>query len=168
MDIIAAVDKRWGIGKSGTLLISIPEDMKKFKEITKGQTVIMGRKTFNSLPGGLPLPERKNIIVTKSHDFNCVGANILHSVDEVSEYVKNNETGSNKIFCIGGGEIYNMLLPLCQKAYITYIDEDFDADTFAPNLNKMGWKYKNSSSWKEYEGIRYIFREYINPVYESI
>ena len=134
MNLIAAVDKNWGIGKNGKLLISIREDMEFFKDKTTGNVVVMGRKTLDSLPGGRPLKDRTNIVLTKNKNFEKEGVIVCRSVEELEEKLK--EYDPESVFCIGGGAIYKMLLPLCDTAFITKIDYAYDADTYIPNLDE--------------------------------
>ena len=134
MKLIAAVDKNWGIGKDNSLLVSIPEDMKFFRETTSGKTVVMGRKTLESFPGGRPLKNRVNIVLTQNAGYEKEGAVIVHDIEELNAELKKYDT--DDIFVIGGGSIYEKLLPMCDTAYITKIDKAFDADTFFPDLDK--------------------------------
>lgn len=127
MKLIVNADRNWGIGKNGNLLLHIPEDMQRFKALTMGNTVVMGRKTLESLPGGKPLPGRKNVVLTRNKNYRADGVTTCHSVDEIKEL-------SGEVFVIGGGEIYSLLMDECDTAYITRTDIDGDADTFMPPL----------------------------------
>lgn len=136
MNLIVAVSENWGIGKNGDLLFHIKEDMKYFRQKTIGNTVVMGRKTLDSMPGGLPLKDRENIVLTRDLEFKRDGVIAVHSVDELMEKIK----GMDKdVFVIGGGEIYSLLLPYCDKAYVTKVYADKEADTFFEDLEKCGW-----------------------------
>ena len=160
MKLIVAVDRKWGIGNKGDLLISIPEDMKFFKEKTTGNTVVMGKNTLLSLPGGKPLKNRNNIVIALERDFNVDGCIMAYSIEEFLE--KANDFDKDNIFVIGGGSIYKQLLPYCDTAYITYIDKEFEADTFIPNLDELSdWKIESQSEEKEYDGIKYVYRTYV-------
>lgn len=155
MNLIVAVDEKWGIGKDNDLLISIPEDMKFFRTITKNSIIIMGRKTLESFPNGKPLKNRENIVLTKSNIKEDV--TIFNSIEDVLNYVKNKEN----VFVIGGGSIYKQLLPYCEKAYVTKIKKDFNADVFFPNLDeKDDWELTNFDDNKEWNGISYQFTIY--------
>jgi dihydrofolate reductase len=132
MNIIAAVDKKGGLGKDGQLLVRLGADMKRFKELTSGGVVIMGRKTLDSLPGGKPLPNRRNIVLTRNEEFSREGVEVAHSVLEVLQLIKDEE--KDKVWVIGGGEIYAALIPFCENCYLTRIDKGFEADTFFPSL----------------------------------
>lgn len=129
INLIVCVDRDWGIGNDGSLLFSIKQDMEFFKSKTIGKTVVMGRKTFDTL--GKPLKGRKNVVLTHNPDFKHEGVIVCRSVDEVLKICENNE-----IFVIGGGEIYERFLPYCDKAYITKVDTVKDADAYMVNLDK--------------------------------
>lgn len=155
MNLIVAVDEKWGIGKNNDLLISIPEDMKFFRTLTKNSIIIMGRKTLESFPNGKPLKNRENVVLTKSNIKEDV--TIFDSIEDVLNYVKNKEN----VFVVGGGSIYKQLLPYCEKAYVTKIKKDFNADVFFPNLDELiDWEMIDSSDIKEWENIQYQFTIY--------
>ena len=155
MNLIVAVDEKWGIGKNNDLLISIPEDMKFFRTLTKNSIIIMGRKTLESFPNGKPLKNRENVVLTKSNIKEDV--TIFDSIEDFLNYVKNKEN----VFVVGGGSIYKQLLPYCEKAYVTKIKKDFNADVFFPNLDeKDDWEMIDSSDIKEWENIQYQFTIY--------
>lgn len=137
MKIIAAVDEDWGIGKNGKLLFNIPKDMAFFKKITTGRTVVMGRKTYESI--GRPLLDRRNIVLT--HDSkNYRGVETASSVEELLRIC------DNDAFVIGGGEVYKLLMPYCDTAYITRIFKRTDADVFMPELSYADdWKTAEKS-----------------------
>lgn len=155
MDLIVAVDENWGIGKNNDLLISIPEDMKFFRNTTKNSIIIMGRKTLESFPNGKPLKNRENLVLTKGIINEDVKT--FHNIEDVLTYVKNKEN----VFIIGGGSIYKQFLPYCEKAYITKLKHNFNADTFFPNLDELiDWEMIESSDIKEWENIQYQFTIY--------
>ena len=156
MNIILAADRKWAIGKNNDLLIHLPGDLKYFKKMTTGKTVIMGRKTLESLPGGKPLPNRRNIILTRSEDFQATGAEVLHSIEEVLHLIKSGNLESDEVFVIGGAEIYKQMIPYCDKFYITKIDAELPADRYFVDLDgidelKITWK----GPTEEYEGTKY-------------
>ena len=124
MDIIVCIDKNNGIGKDGGLLFRIPEDMAYFRRMTVNKTVIMGRKTLESLPGGRPLENRRNIVLTRNRDRVPNGADAVSSIDELKRAI-----GSDKAFVIGGESIYAMLLDYCERAYVTEVEDGSPADT---------------------------------------
>ena len=123
MKLIAAVDKNWAIGYKNQLLVSIPSDMKQFRQKTTGHIVVMGRKTLESFPGGLPLKNRRNIVLTSNRNYQVKDAVIVHSEEELKEELKKYDT--DEIFVIGGESIYRMLEPLCDEAFITKIDHSY-------------------------------------------
>lgn len=159
MNIIVAADKNWGIGLNNRLLVSIPSDMKFFRETTTGKVVVMGRKTLESFPGGQPLKNRTNIVLTRDENYQAKGAVIVHSVDEVLEELKKYQT--EDIFVIGGGTIYEQLLPYCDTAYVTKLDFAYQADTFFPNLDEMPeWKLTESSEEQTCFDLEFAFTKY--------
>lgn len=130
---IVAVDDNWGIGYNGDLLEKIPEDMKYFKELTTNNVVIMGRKTWDSLPKK-PLPNRTNIVITSQKKGDENGAKFMTLEDAIQYAIVNRPTD---VFIIGGGEIYKKLLPICNRVYVTEILKNHkDIDTYFPNLDK--------------------------------
>ena len=118
MNIIVAVDKNWAIGKDNKLLVSIPADMKMFRQETTGKVVVMGRKTLESFPNGLPLKNRTNIVLTGNKDYNVKDAIIVHTVEELLEEIK--KYPSEEVYCIGGDSVYKQLLPYCDTAPVSY------------------------------------------------
>jgi dihydrofolate reductase len=160
VNLIVAVDSNWGIGCRGNLLVSIPEDMRFFKEMTTGKTVIMGSATLKSLPGGKPLPNRRNIVLSrKKTDFGS-SVEVCSGIDELFALIKKPD---DNVFVIGGEEIYRLLLPYCKKAYITKIFKKFDADKYFPNIDLMPeWTLTEESETKNYNNISYRFCTYLN------
>ena len=157
MNAIFSADKNWGIGKGGDLLVKIPGDMKYFREMTKNKVVVMGRKTFLSLPGGA-LPNRRNIVLSRS-GFAAGGVTVVTSVEELLTLL--GPYPKEDVFVIGGGEIYSLLLRYTDRAYVTKIDRLFEADTFFPDLDQEeGWKCIKEAQWKEEKGLRYRFCVY--------
>ena len=157
MKLIAAADKFNGIGKrSGELLFRIPEDMQRFKALTVGNTVIVGRKTLESFPGGTPLPNRRNIILSRQREHPDNGAVYCGSLEELRSLLSELD---GEIFVIGGGEIYRCLMPLCDTAYITRIDADGGGEVFLPPMGDL-WSLAERSEKQEYNGIEYWFETY--------
>ena len=147
MNLIVAVDKNWAIGNGNKLLVSIPQDMKFFRETTKGKVVAMGRKTLESFPGGQPLKNRAN------------GAVIVHTIEQMLAELK--KYASEDIFVIGGESIYRQLLPYCSKAYVTRIDHAYDADTHFPDLDAdPQWEMTKISDEQTYFDLEYVFTIY--------
>ena len=156
MKLIVAADKNWAIGKDNDLLCHLPGDLKYFKERTTGKTVVMGRKTLESLPGGKPLPKRTNIVLTRDENFEKEGCIILHSIEELLE-----KYGQEDVMVMGGAEIYTKLLPYCDTCYITEIDKVFEADKYIPNVSIYPAFEKVWESEEQVEnGISYRFVEY--------
>ncbi len=144
MKLIAAVDKNWAIGLKNRLLVSIPNDMKFFKEMTTGHVVVMGRRTLESFPGSSPLKQRTNIVLTKSTSFKAKDAIVVKDEDELFKELEKYDT--DEVFVIGGESVYRMLLPYCDTAYITKIDYEYEADAYIPDLDE-------SDEWEmTYEG----------------
>jgi dihydrofolate reductase len=135
ISIIVAVSEDLGIGKNNELLWRIPEDMKRFKRLTSGKTVLMGRKTWESLPVK-PLPGRRNIVITDIPHDCCIGAEIAYSVEEALDKCRQDE----EVFVIGGGSIYNQFMPLANRLYITHIHKKSAADIFFPEIDRKLWK----------------------------
>ena len=156
MKLIVAADKNWAIGKDNDLLCHLPGDLKYFKEKTTGKTVVMGRKTLESLPGGKPLPNRTNIVLTRDKGFEKEGCVILNSIEELLEKYQEED-----LMVMGGAEIYTKLLPYCDTCYITEIDKEFEADKFIPNLQESSdFEKVWESDIQEEKGITYRFTEY--------
>lgn len=161
MKLIAAADKFNGIGRrDGSLLFRIPEDMRRFKRLTTGNTVIVGRKTLESFPGGKPLPGRKCIVLSRQRKPPDNGAEYCDSIEKLRERLTELD---GEIFVIGGGEIYRCLMPLCDTAYITRIDADGGGEVFLPPMGDL-WRLTERSEKHEYEGISYWFETYERSV----
>ena len=162
MNLIVAVDKNWGIGKDGKLLTYIPEDLKFFKEKTLNSTVIMGRKTFESLPNSKPLKNRVNIVVTNDTNYKKGGTALVTTIKNA---VMIATLLYKDIFVIGGESIYKQLLYICDTAYVTKIDSDFEADTFMVDLDESKeWKVEEESEEKHYNDISYKFVKYVKKI----
>ena len=156
MNIILAADRNWAIGKDNDLLIHLPGDLKYFKKMTTGKTVIMGRKTLESLPGGKPLPNRRNIILTRADDFQVSGAEVLNSIEDVLHLIKSCNLKSDEAFVIGGADIYKQMMPHCDKFYITKIDAELPADRYFVDLDQIdGLEITWTGPIEEYKGTKY-------------
>ena len=161
MNIIAAADKNWGIGKDNNLLDHISEDMKFFKEKTLNKAVIMGKNTFLSLPGEKPLPERLNIVLTHDKNFQRDGIKVCDSIESAIAEAKK-EYAENDIFFIGGEAVYSAAVDFCDTAYITKIDNEYDADRFLVDFDSLdGWRIKNEEMIKTKKGLYITFTTYI-------
>lgn len=159
MNLIVAVDSNWAIGKENKLLVSIPQDMKFFRETTKGKVVAMGRKTLESFPGGLPLKNRVNIVITRDKNYKVKDAVVVHSIEEALEEAK--KYPQEDVYVIGGDSIYKQMLPYCTKAHVTKIDFAYEADTFFPNLDEdEQWEVTERSEEQTYFDLEYEFRTY--------
>ena len=157
--MIVAVDKNWGIGKNNDLLVSIPADMKMFRTETSGKVVVMGRKTLESFPGGLPLKNRTNIVLSGNPDYQVKGAIVVHSLPELLEEIK--KYPKDQVYCIGGDSVYKMLLPYCDTAQVTKIDFAYEADRYFPNLDEMPqWQVAEESEEQTYFDLEYRFVRY--------
>ena len=159
MNIIAAVDKNWAIGYQNKLLVSIPQDMKFFRETTKGKVVAMGRKTLESFPNGLPLKNRVNVVLSSDKNYDTEGIVLVHSIEEMVEELK--KYNSEDVYVIGGDSVYKQLLPYCDTAYLTKIDYAYQADTYFPNLDEdPEWEMTKISDEQTYFDLAYEFTVY--------
>lgn len=134
LSLIVATDTENGIGKNNQLLWHLPEDLKFFKRTTSGHTVIMGRKTYESI--GKPLPNRRNIVISRQENFKIEGVEVYQTLNAAIKACHD----ENEAFIIGGGEIYKQALPFTQKIYLTKVHHQFDADTFFPTLEATQWE----------------------------
>ena len=159
MNLIVAVDENWAIGKDNKLLVSIPSDMKFFRETTTGKVVVMGRKTLESFPNGLPLKNRTNIVLTRNRDYQVKDAIVVHSVPEL--LVKLDKYSSEYVYVIGGDSVYQELLPYCDVAHVTKINHVYAADSWFPNLDETGeWEITGESEEQTYFDLEYMFVRY--------
>ena len=158
MNLIVAIDKNNGIGKNGDLLCHLSADLKHFKEVTTGKTVVMGYNTLISLPKSAPLKNRRNIVLYEK-DIEIEGAEVCHSIDELMELVK--EIDSDEVFVIGGAMVYSTLMPYCEKLYITHIDRAFDADRFLPEIKDSEWEVLDASETMEENGLSFRYVTYV-------
>lgn len=131
MELIVAVYDDWGIGKDGTQPVALSADRKFFRETTKGAMVIVGRKTLADFPGGRPLPNRVNVVLTRQ-DISMDGVGICHSPEEAFALAKT----AQRAMVIGGGSVYQQMLPLCDRAYVTKVHVTPESDTYFPNLDE--------------------------------
>ena len=156
MQAIVAVSQSWGIGKGGDLLFRLPSDLRRFKAMTTGHTVIMGRKTLDSLPGGKGLPHRRNLVLSRQSDFAPDRAEVIHSVEDILK------TAEDDAFVIGGQQVYEQLLPYCARVYVTKVLADPEADAFFPDLDKLpGWKVASAGEMLTENGLSFQYMEYI-------
>lgn len=161
MNLIVAVDDHWGIGNKDQLLVRIPNDHKFFRETTMGKVVVLGRKTLAGFPNGLPLAGRTNIIMSKNPNFEVRDGIVVHDMEELKKELS--KYADEDIYVIGGGMIYEMLLPYCQYAHVTKIDYTYQADTHFPNLDAMdNWELIGDSEEQTYFDLEYRFLLYEN------
>lgn len=159
MNLIAAVDRNWAIGMNNKLLVRIPDDMKRFRRLTVGKVVVLGRRTLETFPGGRPLKDRTNIVLSKDRGYQVKGAHVVHSMEELSE--KLGEYTSSDVFVIGGESVYRQLLEQCDTAYITKIDYVYQADAWFPDLDEeKEWKIEEESEEQTYFDLEYYFVKY--------
>lgn len=159
MNLIVAVDKNWAIGNDNKLLVSIPQDMKFFRETTMGKVVVMGRKTLESFPGGQPLKKRTNIVLTRDKNYQVKDAIVVNTVDELLQELKKYD--DEEIYVIGGESIYRQMLPYCKVAHVTKINHAYEADTYFPNLDeKDEWVVTGVSDEQTYFNLEYEFVRY--------
>ena len=155
MKLIVAVDRSWAIGREGDQLLYLSADLRRFKELTLGGTVILGRKTLATFPGGRPLKGRRNLILSRSPDFAPEGAEVFRSVEELLAAAPEDS------FVIGGESVYRALLPRCSIAYVTKIHAAFPADRYFPDLDAdPSWTLTEEGPVLESGGIRFQYVTY--------
>ena len=159
MNLIVAVDENWAIGNKNSLLVSIPNDQKFFRQETTGKVIVLGRKTLETFPGGLPLKNRTNIILTSDPNYQVKDAIIVHSIKELLEELK--KYSSDDIYIVGGSSVYEQMLPYCDVAHVTKIDHAYVADSYFPNLDELPeWKITADSEEQTYLDLEYVFYRY--------
>lgn len=159
MNCIVAVDKNWGIGMNNKLLVSIPADMRFFRDHTINKVVVMGHSTLESFPGGKPLKNRINIVVSRDYKLKVPDAIVVHSVEEAAVEVA--KYPPEDVYVIGGASIYRQFLPYCDTAYVTKIDLAYEADTFFPNLDEdPEWTCVEVGEEQTCYDIEYYFTRY--------
>lgn len=164
MILMLTADNNWNIGLKGEMLIDLHEDLKRFKEKTVGNIVIMGRSTLEAIPGQKALPDRINLVMTRNPDFKREGIISVNSVDHLFEILEElNPDGSKKVFVTGGESIVDQLLKYCSKAYITKILKTFENhDRSIPNLDKLDeWKKVKEGEIISQDGIDYKYVDYL-------
>lgn len=149
--MIAAAAENNALGKDNQLLWHLPDDFKRFKQVTTGHYIIMGRKTFESFPK--PLPNRTHVIITRQKDYHPDGCIVVDSIQKALEISPKNED----IFIIGGGEIYNLSMPLADKIDLTKVHATFDADTFFPEIDPQQWRLESEEFHPEDDRHQYDF-----------
>ncbi|MBP5159080.1 MAG: dihydrofolate reductase [Lachnospiraceae bacterium] len=160
MILIAAVDNNWAIGFEGKLLVSIPADHRNFKRLTEGNTCIYGRKTLSTFPFEKPLANRRNIILSRKKDLEVAGAEIAGSVEEALEMVAGEDP--DKVFLIGGAQVYDQMIRYCDKAVITKVDYNYQADARITDLDASDeWELVERSDEQTCYDIEYVFCKYV-------
>ena len=158
LSIIVAIAKNNVIGKDNKLIWHLPEDLKRFKKLTTGHTIIMGSRTFESL--GRVLPNRKHVVLTdKEEDCDSDQVEFIYSMDDIKKYAKDEEEN----FVIGGASMYRQLMPYCNKMYVTEIDKEFDGDVYFPEIDKEEWKEIERKKGLTDEKNPYVY-EYVTYV----
>ena len=156
MNVIAAVDANWAIGYKNELLVKIPNDQKWFQKITTGKVVVMGRKTMETFPNGMPLKNRTNIVLTGDRALRVKDAELVYGLEKLKQY------NTEDVYVIGGESVYEELLPYCDTAYITKIDYTYQADRYFPNLdNDADWHIESESEEQTYFDLEYYFVKYV-------
>ena len=157
---IVAIDENWGIGFNGELLEKIPEDMEHFKKLTTDNIVVMGRKTWDSLPNP-PLPDRLNIVLSRYYLIPACEHTICMTLESLKYVIDNKDRFSEDIFIIGGGQIYKELLPFCERVYITKIFKSHNnVDTYFPTLEQKEWEITHQSEILTFNDLQYQFLTY--------
>lgn len=153
ISIIVAIAENFAIGKNNDLLFHLPNDLKRFKQITSGHTIIMGRNTLLSLPKW-PLPNRRHIVISDKKDDVFLGCEVVFSIDEAIEKVKNEP----EAFVIGGGMIYRQFYPVAGKLYLTLVHKPFDADVYFPEIDFSEWnEIEREDFYDEKNGFDYSY-----------
>ena len=160
ISIIVAIAENYAIGKNNDLLWHIPEDLKRFKRLTTGHTIIMGKKTYESLPKR-PLPNRRSIIITDNPDEEFEGCMTVYSIDHALK----NCLPSEENFIIGGASVYRQFLPFTDRLYLTIVHKSFDGDVFFPELDFSEWKLESEEHFPEDESLHF---SYSNKIYDRI
>ena len=155
MNLIVAVDKNWAIGLGGDQLCYIPADLKRFKALTTGHSVLLGRKTMATFPGGKPLKNRRNLVLSTDPEFRPEGAEVFPTLEDALN------AAPADTFVIGGESVYRQALDHCDRAYITKIDKAFPADRWFPDLDKdPAWEIMETEGPFEHEGLEYSYVTY--------
>ena len=161
MIAIVNVTENWGIGFQNRLLVSISADLKRFRRLTEGKTVVLGRKTLETFPGGRPLKNRRNLILSTDPTYFVQGAEVCHSLEELMDRVGGLE--AEEVCVIGGARVYELLLPYCTRVHVTKTLCSLPADCFFPNLDSLpDWKIEKISPVEEENGRVFQYVDYVN------
>lgn len=159
MNLIVAVDSNWAIGCKNRLLVSIPADHKMFRKETTGKVVVLGRKTLETFPQGMPLKNRTNIILSTNPEYHVKDAVVVHSKEELLKELE--QYRDEDVYIIGGESVYRMMLPYCDVAHVTKIDHVYEADAYFPDLDQdEAWEITADSEEQTYFDIAYQFVKY--------
>lgn len=158
LSIIVAIAQNGAIGKDNDLLWHLSSDLKRFKALTTGHPVVMGRRTWESLPKR-PLPGRRNIVFTQNHDYEAPGAEVVHSANGLFKALKDTD---DEVFVMGGAAIYRLLLPFTNRLYVTHVYRDYDADVFFPTIDMSEFTEVNRTErmTDEKSGLEFCYAEY--------
>ncbi|HKM35072.1 MAG TPA: dihydrofolate reductase [Lachnospiraceae bacterium] len=160
MNIVVTVDENWAIGNKGSRLLQIPADQRNFQKLTTGKTVVLGRKTQQDLPQGIPFYYCQNIILSKNPSYHIKGGEVVHSLDELRELLK--DAPETDIYVCGGNSLYEQLFPYCDTAYVTMIEKSYEANEHIPNLDRDSqWQLTEESEEQTYFDMTYYFRKYV-------
>jgi len=157
--LIASADRNWGIGYENRLLKRIPEDLKRFAQLTRGNLIVVGRKTMESFKDAKPLPDRVNVVLTRDRQYQCPGAVVVHDLEELMSAISGYP---GKVYVCGGESVYRLLLDYCALALITRIDAAFEADTHLPDLDSDSrWVREETGQWQQSSvGISFRYDTY--------
>ena len=161
MNCIVNVTENWGIGRENSLLVSISADLRRFRQLTTGKTVILGRRTLSTFPGGKPLKNRENLVLSRNPGLVIPGARVVHNLEELLDVCR--AVPAEDLCVIGGASVYELLLPYCRKALVTKTLCSPEADAFFPNLDLLpGWHVRETSAVLEENGLRFQYVDYEN------
>ncbi|GAB4380330.1 MAG: type 3 dihydrofolate reductase [Salibacteraceae bacterium] len=160
ISLIAAISKNHVIGRDGDLPWHLPRDLRFFSDTTRGHHVLMGRKNFDTIPDKYrPLPNRTNLVVTRSNDFHPPGVHVFHSIDDAINHARNR--GERELFIIGGGEIYRQCIDLADRLYITHVDAEIEGDTYFPEFDESDWQKELLLSQPVDDVHKFPFKTYL-------
>ena len=160
MFAVVNADLNWGIGKENQLLVTIRADLQRFRRLTEGKTVILGRKTLETFPGGRPLKNRRNLILSRDPSLSVAGAEVFHDLPSLLAALPKD---TSDVAVIGGASIYEALLPYCTHVYLTRTQTTHPADRFFPNLDRLpNWHIEHTSAPMEENGIHFQYLDYVN------
>ena len=161
MQAIVNVSENWGIGRDNRLLFPLKADLRRFKELTMGHAVVMGRKTLETLPGKKGLPGRRNLVLTRDPDFSAPDVEVVHTPLQAVF-----ATGEED-FCIGGESVYRIFLPVCDRVFVTRVLAQAEADAFFPDLDEdPEWRVERESEIMEENGVRFQYVDYMRTSLE--